>query len=171
MRNWLKTLLFISSFSPALLVAAAVRIIENKEVDTITTQLIVISIIGTSIPILILQWIKKEAEVIKFKAKKVESTDYFLIVFIASYLSPIAINMATPRIELLILIIIAIFITSWIITNIPSHPLLYIIKYKFYKVESDDGMVYMLITKKEIKTPKDILSIKKISNNMLMEHD
>lgn len=90
MRNWLKTVLFVSSYSPALLVLGGVRWYSIGEIDTLVVQLVIISILGVVLPLLILALLRAEAESINFKAKKVESTDYFLLVFVASYLAPIA---------------------------------------------------------------------------------
>ncbi|ENA26485.1 hypothetical protein HMPREF1487_09656 [Pseudomonas sp. HPB0071] len=79
--------------------------------------------------------------------------------------------MKMMEVDLLYTFIIAgiIFITAWVISNIPSHPILYLFKYRFYKVESDDGMVYILISNRKILSPKSITSVKKISDGMLME--
>lgn len=90
LRNWLKTVLFVSSYSPALLVLGGVRWYSIGEIDTLVVQLVIISILGVVLPLLILALLRAEAESINFKAKKVESTDYFLLVFVASYLAPIA---------------------------------------------------------------------------------
>lgn len=169
MRNWLKTLLFVSSFSPTLLVLGVVRYYSSGELDTLTIQLAIIAILGTLIPFLILLWVRSETETIKFKAKKVESADYFLIVFVASYLTPVVIKMAEVDALSTGLAVAVVFSVAWVVSSIPSHPLLYLVKYRFYKVESDDGMVYVLITKNNIKSPANIKFVRKISHSMLME--
>ncbi|MDF3124665.1 hypothetical protein [Rheinheimera sp. 1928-s] len=169
MRNWLKTILFVSSFSPTLFVIAGVRFYSTCKIDLLAIQLVTISIIGTILPLLIIALLKKESEIYKFKAKKVESADYFLLVFVASYSAPIVMKLAEINAEATTAIISLIFIVSWFISNIPSHPLLYLLKYRFYKVESDDGMVFVLITKRQIRSPSNITSVIRISNGMLME--
>jgi hypothetical protein len=58
---------------------------------------------------------------------------------------------------------------AWVVSNIPSHPVLYLAKFRFYKIESESGMVYTLITRREIRSPKNITVVKQISNSMLME--
>jgi hypothetical protein len=104
-----------------------------------------------------------------FKAKKVESADYFLLVFIASYLSPIAMKAVEVEFEVTLLLVVVIFFVAWMISNIPSHPVLYLCKYRFYKIESEDGMVYMFLTRRQIKSPKQITSVRKVTSGMLME--
>lgn len=93
MRNWIKTILFVSAFSPTLLSLAGVRYFSTG-IDMIFYQLVAISLLGTMLPFLILAWIRKESETINFKAKKVESADYLLLVFIGSYIAPIIMKVA-----------------------------------------------------------------------------
>ena len=169
MRNWLKAILFVSAFSPTLLVVAGVRFYSINTIDTFCIQLIIIALIGTTLPLLIVLCIKQQAEAISFKAKKVESADYFLLVFIASYLSPVAMKAAEIDWGVTLLLVVVIFFVAWVVSNIPSHPVLYLFRYRFYKIESEDGMVYTLITRTQIKSPKHITSVKKITNGMLME--
>ncbi len=69
MRNWLKTLLFISSFSPTLLVLAGVRYYSIGAIDSLVLELSIISVIGILLPFLILALVKKEAPRERFSAK------------------------------------------------------------------------------------------------------
>ncbi len=151
-----------------MLALAGVRYFSSG-VDTLFFQLIAISLIGMFLPFLILAWIRRETESINFKAKKVESADYFLLVFIASYTAPVIMKMAEIDFAVTSLIVGIIFIVAWVVSNIPSHPVLYIAKFRFYKIESENGMVYMLITRRQIRSPQSIKSVKQISSGMLME--
>ncbi len=168
MRNWIKTILFVSAFSPTLLALAGVRYFSTG-IDMIFYQLVAISLLGITLPFLILAWIKKESETINFTAKKVESADYLLLVFIGSYTAPIIMKVAEIDFVVTSLIVGILFIVAWLISHIPSHPILYIAKFRFYKIESNSGMVYTLITRREIRNPKSIKSVKQISSSMLME--
>jgi hypothetical protein len=168
LRNWLKTILFVSAFSPTLLVLAGVRYYSGV-VDTLFYQLIVISVIGITLPFLILSWVKINTEDLNFTAKKVESADYYLLVFLASYASPIIMKIAEIDFGLMLLTVGVIFIVAWVVSNIPSHPVLYLARFRFYKIESESGMVYTLITRRQIRNPKNITVVKQISNSMLME--
>lgn len=168
MRNWLKTILFVSAFSPTLLVLAGVRY-DAGIMDALLYQLIVISLIGITLPFLILSWVKGQTESLNFTAKKVDSADYYLLVFLGSYASPIIMKIAEVDFGLMLLIVVVIFLVAWFVSNIPSHPVLYLAKFRFYKIESESGMVYTLITRREIRSPKNITVVKQISNSMLME--
>lgn len=68
-----------------------------------------------------------------------------------------------------VVFICLILITGWVISNIPSHPILYLFRFRFYKIESEEGMVYTLITRRQILSPKNIKTVKIISSGMLME--
>lgn len=147
---------------------AAVRYFSNG-IDIVLYQLVAVGLIGVALPFLILCWVSNETETLSFTAKKIESADYFLLVFIASYAAPVAMKIAKVDFGLMLLLVGVVFIIAWLISNIPSHPVLYLAKFRFYKVESDSGVVYTLITKREIRNPKSITSVKQISNSMLME--
>lgn len=168
MRNWLKSLLFVSAFSPALLALAGVRY-YSVGLDTVFYQLTIVSVIGMTLPFLILNLVRNQAETINFKAKKVESADYLLIVFLASYIAPIILKVAEINFEITALIVGVLLVAVWFISYIPTHPLLYIAKFRFYKVESESGMVYVLMAKRVIRSPQSIKEVKQISNSMLME--
>ncbi len=168
MRNWLKSILFVSAFSPALLALSGVRY-YSVGLDTVFYQLIFVALIGMTLPFLILSLIRKQSETINFKAKKVESADYLLLVFLGSYIAPIIMKVAEINFEITALIVGILFVAVWFISYIPTHPLLYIAKFRFYKVESDSGMVYVLMARRVIRSPQSIKEVKQISNSMLME--
>ncbi|SET67701.1 hypothetical protein SAMN05216412_11253 [Nitrosospira multiformis] len=168
MRNYLKTLLFFSAFSPVLFTLAYVQY-DLHGFRAAVIYLLVTGALGTAIPIWILMLIIKSSELISFNAKKVESNDFMLFVFVAGYFMPIinhGVNLDFTKSAFMALIFFSLF---WFINNIPAHPVLRLIKYRFYKVESSTGMVYTLISKKEITDPKNIRYVKKISNWMLIE--
>jgi len=168
MRNWLKTLLFLSAFSPALLTIAYVRYdLYGLTRDVI--QIMVVGIIGTILPVLIIRLIEKSSEQIVFSAKKIKSSDFMLLAFVGSYLLPIILRASDIEMTRIIFITLAIILILWWSSSIPHHPLLRVIKFRFYEVESESGVVYTLISKREILDPKQIKSVKKISSTMLME--
>lgn len=164
----MKSLLFLSAFAPALLGLAYARYLSTG-LDTIVCQLIIVSAIGCAFPFLILALIKKESEVINFTAKKVESADHLLIAFIVSYISPLAMKMADINFGVAALVVTVLFFSLWLMSNIPSHPILYLLGFRFYKVDSSNGIVYTLISRRNIRSPESIRKVKQISNSMLVE--
>ncbi len=169
MRNLLKTVLFISAVAPTLLVAAAIEIWSTLTVVTFTWQLLIVGTIATFLPLLILQLTHAHGEIFPFKAKKIEPNDYFILVFLISYLAPLVTKLTTFNSTWACSIFVVLMITGWFVSSIPVHPFLFFAGYHFYKVESDDGMVYTLLTRSRLKSPKLVTSVKKISDSMLME--
>jgi len=168
MRNWLKSLLIVSAFSPTLLALACVRYFVSG-VDVVLFQLVVVSLIGTVLPFLILILVNKESEVLRFKAKKVKSTDHMLLVFVFSYIAPVIMKMVEIDLQITMVVVGVLFCVSWVVSSVPSHPIMYLLRYKFYEVESDKGMVYTLISKRIINSPESISRVKQLSNSMIME--
>jgi hypothetical protein len=167
-RNWIKTLFFLSSFSPTLLVLAYVRY-DIHGIQTDVYQLIAIAILGLIIPMLILKLISTSSEKITFEAKKVESNDFLLFVFVFSYISPLIARVSEVNVMVATFITAVLVFILWITSDIPSHPLLRVLKFRFYKAESSGGVVFTLISKRNIRDPKTIKMVKQLSSNMLME--
>lgn len=168
MKNWLRTVLFISAFSPALITMAYVRY-DIYGLQTEVVQLLIIGSIGAVLPIAIIKLIKTEGEAFLIQVKKIESNDFMLLAFVGSYLLPLVLKGAEISVNAIAGTLFSIGIILWLMSSLPAHPLLRIFKFKFYKLESSTGMVYTLISKREIKDPKEIKMVKKISETMLME--
>lgn len=168
MRNGLKTLLFLSAISPVFLVLSYVRF-DSSGLDAPVIQLLVIGLIGCIIPILIMMLAVRTGEEFSFEAKKIESNDFALIAFVVSYFVPILLKAANLEFQFIIVIVLAVSVLLWVTTNIPAHPLLSVMRYKFYKVESASGVVYSLVTRKKLLKPQDIKKVTKISDSMLLE--
>lgn len=170
MRNWLKTVLFMSAFSPVLFSLAYVRY-QSHGMDREIWQLMIIGIVGSTLPFMILYLIERTAEAIPIEAKKIESNDFMLFMFIASYLFPIAAKASDMNFNEIAFFTLGIAAVLWMVGFIPTHPVLRIFQFRFYKVESSSGVIYTLISNREILDPKNIRSVKKISNSMLLECD
>lgn len=168
MRNWLKTILFISAFSPVLLTMSYVRYdLHGFQQDV--WQLFVIGLIGSSLPILIIKLLYKSSESITFDSKKVESNDFMLVVSVVSYMIPIIARASELQFNMIVILTIVIIFVLWVVSSIPAHPILRLFSFRFYKIESSMGVVYTLISKREIKDPRSIKYVKKISETMLIE--
>ncbi len=168
MRNWLRTILFISAFSPALITMAYVKYDIyglNREV----IQLVIIGVLGTLLPIAIMRLVSEQGESFYIKVRKIESNDFILFAFIGSYLLPLVLKGTELSVSAIMTILFILGLILWLVNSIPTHPLLRMMRFKFYKLESTSGMVYILISKRQIKHPLEITSVKKISDTMLIE--
>lgn len=168
MRDWLRTVLFMSAFSPALITLAYVRYdIYGWRTDVL--QLGIIGLIGSLIPFAIMEMVKSHGESFKIQAKKIESSDFLLLAFVGSYLLPLVLKGADVSVNAIAVILGIAGAVLWLISSLPAHPLLRVMKFKFYKFESSNGVVYTLISRREIRDPREIGIVKRISPNMLME--
>jgi len=170
MRNWLRTLLFVSAFSPALITMAYVRY-DIYGCRTDVFQLIIIGLLGSIIPVAVMKLVKDQGESFHIQVKKVESSDFMLLAFVGSYLLPLILKGAEISVNAIAVVLTITGVLLWLISSLPAHPLLRALKFKFYKLESSTGMVYTLISKRKIIDPKEIKSVKKISETMLMEDE
>jgi hypothetical protein len=170
MRNWLRAFLFVSAFSPALITMAYVRY-DLFGWRTDVFQLIVIGLLGSLLPIAVIKLVKNQGESFNIKVKKIESSDFMLLAFVASYLLPLILKGADISVNAIAVVLVITGILLWLISSLPSHPLLRLLKFKFYKLESSTGMVYTLISRREIRDPKEVRSVKKLSETMLMEDE
>jgi len=170
MRDWLRTVLFVSAFSPALITLAYVRYdVHGWRTDVF--QLGIIGLIGSAIPFAIMMLIKKQGEDFQIQVKKIESNDFMLLAFIGSYLLPLVLKGTDVSVNAIAAILAIAGMVLWLMSSLPAHPLMRAMKFKFYKIESSNGVVYTLVSKRAILDPKDICLVKRISPNMLMEDD
>lgn len=168
MRNWLKTLLFASAFSPALLTLAYARY-DAQGWDALVMQFLIVGAIGCAIPPLIVLMLARMGESIPFQAKKIESNDFMLLAFVGSYLVPLISRASEMKFGYAVIVTIVLVAILWTTSDIPSHPLIRLLRFRFYKVESSSGAVYVLLSKRAIHDPKSIVAVKKISESMMME--
>jgi hypothetical protein len=169
MRDWLRTLLFMSAFSPALITLAYVRY-ETNGWSTGIPQLAFIGALGSALPFMIMTLLRRHGEVFRIQIKKIESNDFMLVAFLVSYLLPLVLMGASVSVNTIFVILLVLGLVLLLTSSLPAHPLLRVLmRFKFYKVEASNGVVYTMISKRLILDPKDIKLAKRISPTMLME--
>jgi hypothetical protein len=168
MRNWLKTVLFMSAFSPVLLTLAYVRFDLHGPSNEVW-QLVVIGVLGTLIPLLIIGAVASNAESMVIDAKKVEANDFMMFVFIAGYFVPLLARASEMDFSGICLLAAGVGVILWFVSVVPTHPVLQFVRFRFYKIEASSGMVYVLITRREIMDPRTVRLVKKLSSSMLLE--
>lgn len=134
-------------------------------------QLGIIGIIGSLVPLCVIALVKTQGESFHMSAKKIESNDFMLLAFIGSYLLPLISKATDLSVNGVTFILAILGIVMWLTASIPVHPLLRAFRFRFYKIESSSGMVYTLITRREIRDPREIRAVKKLSETMIMEDE
>jgi hypothetical protein len=167
-RNWLKTLLFLSAFSPALFSIAASRFFAHGFCWN-ETFYAGAGLGGIFIGARIMRFLRTHGEVLTFKAKKIEATDSAMLAVVATYVVPFlgkASDITASGVLGLTALLVAVL---WVTSALIPHPALRFLSYRFYKIESENGVVFTVITTRDLLDPKDISKIRQITSTMLVE--
>jgi hypothetical protein len=168
MRNGLKAVLFLAAFSPSLISVGGSRLLSGGPFwDAI--YYVIAGLIGTLSVVYILSALKWKAESFPFTAKKVESNDVLLFGVVFTYIFPFFVKAADVTVGVVIALGLVVWIIFWFTDAPIPSPLLRVMGYRFYRAEAASGMVYTLITTREILDPRDIKAVKRISSSMLLE--
>lgn len=118
-------------------------------------------------PFIVIRAAVNQAERLAFSAKKVESQDWLLVVFVVSYFVPLVTSIEDLGVLVLLAALAAVLLST--LDAIPCHPVLHVFRYRFYKVEGSNGMVYTLIARRKLLTAADIKSVRQLSPQLLLE--
>ncbi|MFA9275626.1 MAG: hypothetical protein ACEQSE_12215 [Candidatus Aquirickettsiella gammari] len=165
MNSFLRTLLFASSLAPAILIGAAAQI-WNVGTNFEVYCWIAASALTCLLPLLVAVEASKRTAQTPFVAKKIESQDWLLVVFVVSYFVPLVTKISNLQTLGLIFLVAAVLAAT--LEAIPVHPVLHLFRYRFYKVEGDNGVVYVMITKRKLLSAKDIKTVQQLSPQLLM---
>ncbi len=167
MRNWLKTLLFMSAFSPIMFPMAWIKWQQGD--DLYGMLLLLAGLVGLFLAILVVILIHRHGEAMAVSVKKVESNDAMTMVFVFSYFIPILARFADAHVELGLVLAVVLILVFWHTNSIVAHPPLRLFGFRFYKIETTPGLVYTLIARRDIRHPSDVRSVRRITGWMLME--
>jgi hypothetical protein len=168
MRNGLKATLFVAAFSPALVSIGLARLFSGSPVwDAV--YYIFAGCAGSLAVVYILTALKWKGEAFPFIAKKIESNDVLIIGVVVTYILPFFMRATEITFGIIGLFALIAAVISWFTDVTVPSPLLRMFGYRFYKAEAANGMIYTLITKRDILDPRDVKLVKRISGSMLLE--
>jgi hypothetical protein len=168
MRNSLKAVLFLAAFSPTLISVGLARLVSGGAFwDAI--YYVTAGLMGSLSVVYILSALKWKGEAFPFTAKKVESNDVLLFGVVFTYIAPFFVKAADVTIGIVFVLGLVVWTIFWFTDAPIPSPLLRVLGYRFYRAEAATGMVYTLITTREILDPRDIKTVKRISGSMLLE--
>jgi hypothetical protein len=159
-------MLFASALAPGIFFGALSRAWRLGG-DTQTVLYIIASLVTCFLPILIIRAALQKSSQIPFKAKKIKSQEWFLVVLIVAYILPIATKVDDLEVFTLVFIVTAVVLAK--LDSIPNHPVLHIFNYRFYEVEGDNGNVYMLITRRKLLNASDLKIVRQLSPQLLLD--
>lgn len=169
MLNWIAKLLLTSTaLAPVALVYAWVMYTNSKFGTAI--GLIALAAVLVLIMLWLLSYSQKHLERSTFKATSIEAADREYITFILLYLSPLF-TAEFGDLNLNILIPTVVIFVFAISTGYGYHfnPLLGLLGWHFYKVSTDEGVTYVLITKKELRTAKQCLKVGQLTEYIVID--
>lgn len=167
-----KFLLVATSLAPILL-AYAVNALSNGKQEA--AYYYGCAGIGFAIVCLLLLWFcKSQISIEKLEITKVKSVDKQALAFLVIYLMPLfagsAIDFeAHPWTALYVIVIIGVVVYHS--NAFAFNPLLALLWYHFYEVETEEGMTYLLVTRKLIRQQKNSLKVVEIADYVYMDKD
>lgn len=166
MNTVIRTLFFLSAIAPAVVVSAAAQIYKQGG-SAEACGWIAAGALACIFPFLVIRAAARQTEMLAFSAKKIDSQDWWLVVFVVSYFIPLITKLEDLQMLAWILVVAAVLLAT--LEAVPCHPMLHVLRYRFYKVEGANGMVYTLISRRRLLSPADIKSVRQLSPQLLLE--
>lgn len=163
-----KTLLILTSLTPICLIYAWVAI--NEGYVWAPFWLIIASVLLVISFYLILTKATKNLEVFPFEFTSVEPADQENIAFLLLYLTPLFVDeLSDVNFNILIpaLGVYALLLASSY--SYHFNPLISLAGWHFYKVNSKEGVTYVLLTKKKIRNVDRIQKVGQLTGYMLLD--
>ena len=121
---------------------------------------------------LVLEFAKRHLAIESLKVKKVKGSDREVLTFLLAYLLPLLARDSfdvSKNIYVTLYVFIVILLTIYHSNAFDFNPLLGMIGYHFYEVEAEDGMPFLLITRKSITKQAIDYQIVKLSDSIFLE--
>lgn len=163
-----KTTLTSTAIAPVLLTYGWVAY-QDGEAQT-AVVLVIACLALACVCIWLLRYAKSNLERMKFEAVSVEAADRENIAFLLLYLLPLF----TAQFDALnwqvwlpaVLIFAAVVATGY---NYHFSPLLGLMGWHFYKVGTKEGVTYVLITKRQMKSASEVISVGQLTEYIVIE--
>lgn len=166
MNTVIRSLFFVSAFAPAVFVSALLQLVEVGGTVAVFSW-ISASTLACLLPLLILMAASRQSEQLRFVAKKVDSQDWLVVVFVVTYFVPLVTKIQDLHVFVPIFLVASVILAT--LDAIPCHPVLHLFRFRFYKVEAANGMVYTLITRRRILSASDLQTVQQLSPQLLLE--
>lgn len=171
MTRFVNTLFAASAFSVTFLLLAVFKYWDKPDLfDFEFLTYIFLFILLSFLSWLIVLGIRAMGETMYIEnIKKIESKDNAVVPFIASFSAPSLLKIFDFDFSIIRIAFIAIVIFGFIVSYVPVHPILRIIGFHFYKAETDDGIVFTLVTNRAIRNKDSIREVIRVSENLYFE--
>ena len=163
-----RILLTSSAIAPVGLTYAWVAFMEGDERAAI--YILLSSLATVAICLLLLRYARKNLESSPFQAVEVEAADRENMGFLLLYLLPLftsQFNTLNWQLWVPTLVIFAMITATGY--NYHFNPLLGLLRWHFYKVQSKEGVKYVLITRKQIRSAANPVSVGQLTEYILID--
>ncbi len=165
-----KILLVLTAFAPVLLVHAFLRAVTGPFLPGGLVTLLLAIVFAASC-VLVIEAAQRELQVIEpFAITQIRTSDQQVLAFTLTYLvplvqlGPVEIDAKTMGFVLLILLFVVMTTHTY-----HFNPLLGLFGYHFYEVSTADGITYVLITRRDMRSKKDVNRVVLLTDYMVME--
>lgn len=170
MLNWLaKILLTATAVAPVLLVFAIHYLSQQNHAVSLV-------LVGAVIVLVALLWIllrscDRTIERMQLSIVSIESADREYVTFVLLYLSPLFFTDMGNVNWLIMVPSLALFFVL-IATGYGYHfnPLMGLLGYHFYKVGTDEGVKYVLVTKKKLRSAKKVFTVGLLTDYIVLDY-
>lgn len=164
-----KAMLVSTSFAPVLVSYSFVLFLEEKSLKIIMIPLI-IAIVLAIICMCFLGKAKENMQVIDFPISSIKTADGEVLGFLAAYLLPF-ITLTSNQINTIILmyVFVLFFIVIWTTNSYHVNPIISLLGYHFYEVETISNITFLLITKKDLVNTSNIQKVVQLTEYMVLD--
>lgn len=163
-----KLMLTGTALAPVALVYAWVMYTDGYAITAFV--LVIMAAVLIVLMMQLLKYCRKHLERSKFKVTSIEAADREYITFILLYLSPLFTaefgdlnwNILIPTLIIFLLVIGTGY-------GYHFNPLLGLLGWHFYKVSTEEGVSYVLITKKELRSAKQCLIVGQLTEYIVID--
>lgn len=169
MLSWIAKLLLTSTaIAPVLLTYAWVAYYAGHRAEAATLLVTCLILVWTCIRML--RYAKQQLERVKFTATTVEAADRENMGFLLLYLLPLFTAQFAALNWQVWVPAIAIF-GSVVVTGYNYHfnPLLGLMGWHFYKVGTDEGVTYVLITRKQLRKASEAIEVGQLTEYIVID--
>ena len=163
-----KLMLTGTALAPVALVYAWVLYADGK--CDYALYLVGASVVLVIVMLWLLKYSKTHLERSQFKVTSIEAADREHITFILLYLSPLfAAEFGDLNWNVLIPTLIVFLLVISTGYGYHFNPLLGLLGWHFYKVSTEEGVSYVLITKKELRSAKQCLTVGQLTEYIVID--
>ncbi|SDR68190.1 hypothetical protein SAMN05216198_0019 [Halopseudomonas litoralis] len=168
LNSFLKLLLALTAVSPVSLTWAIADFSRNG-----FTPLQGYAVIGGIVLVVlcyaIIRLAKAKTTLISFEASSVKTMDNEVVAYVVTYLFPLVtpVGEVSVTAQLFVLLMIVFLLST--AHAFTFNPVLSMLGYHFYEVESKTGVSYILLSSNTITDVKDVKSIGRLSNFLLIQ--